>query len=231
MTWFHSAQVNKLLSDSHSFPNSCYPSAVANSVWGSHCCLAFFFKQTNGCEAFIVQHPYQKSLSNPFRRLESEQRFARSESDGGDVGGKKFNILFSFTFHTAGLWTQPLEVYVKDFSDLLLSLWVIETGLMTRYEQTVLQATGDIIFGTVQTSNVVTERSYSFWGHTRKTTQAASECLIKSNPFTWVLFLPPFLKNPPHANPAPLSRVRGGTRLHINWEKKIISIRVQDRRR
>lgn len=97
VTWFHSAQVNKLLSDSLSFPNSCYPSAVANSVWGSHCCLAFFFKQTNCCEAFIVQHPFQKSLSNPFRRLKSEQRFARSESDGGDVGEK--NSIFCFHLH------------------------------------------------------------------------------------------------------------------------------------
>lgn len=129
--------------------------------------------------------------------------------------GKKFNILFSFTFHTAGLWTQPLEVYVKDFSDLLLSLWVIETGLMTRYEQTVLQATGDIIFGTVQTSNVVTELSYSFWGHTRKTTQAVSERLIKSNPFTWVLFLPPFLKKPPTCKScASVSGERGNSAAH-----------------
>lgn len=62
VTWFHSAQVNKLLSDSLSFPNSCYPSAVANSVWGSHCCLAFFLSKQIAAR-LLLYNTHSKKVS------------------------------------------------------------------------------------------------------------------------------------------------------------------------
>ena len=102
VTWFYSAQVNKLLSDSLSFPNRCYLSAVANSVWGSHCCLAFLSKQIAARLLLYNTHSTKKkkSVSNPFRRLKSEQRFACSESDCGDVGTKIQYSVFIYISHS-----------------------------------------------------------------------------------------------------------------------------------